>query len=307
MKYRRLGKTGLKVSVIGIGTWQFGGEWGKAFTQGEVDRILGKARELGVNLIDTAECYGDHLAESLIGKAVARERDRWIIATKFGHQFHRNFERTDRWSPKEVIEQLEASLRALRTDYVDIYQFHSGSNEVFDNDELWQALNDQVRAGRIRFLGISIPFSRDPYQVRRAHMVGASVIQLAYNRLDRGPEVEVFQACLEQDLGVLVREPLANGLLSGKYKPGKPFENPDDFRSRWDAEETRRKLETVARIQKTEVPPGIPMATWALAWALKHPSVTAVIPGVKSVEHMEANAQVADLPLVQDDHPLALH
>jgi len=87
MKYRRLGKTGLKVSVVGVGTWQFGGEWGKAFTQEEVNRLLARAAELGINLIDTAECYGDHLSETLIGRAIRGKRGSWIIATKFGHRF----------------------------------------------------------------------------------------------------------------------------------------------------------------------------------------------------------------------------
>ena len=118
MKYRRLGKTGLRVSVIGIGTWQFGGEWGKAFTQDEVDGMFDRARELGINLIDTAECYGDHLSESLIGNAIARDRDKWIIATKFGHRFHGYMNRTDERSASDVAGQLEGSLRALRSDYI---------------------------------------------------------------------------------------------------------------------------------------------------------------------------------------------
>ena len=95
MKYRRLGKTELKVAVVGIGTWQFGGEWGKRFTQQEVNSLLGRARELGFNLIDTAACYGDHLSELLIGRAIRADRERWIIATKFGHKFHGNFDRSD--------------------------------------------------------------------------------------------------------------------------------------------------------------------------------------------------------------------
>ena len=89
MRYRRLGSTGLDVSAIGLGTWQFSGEWGKNFTQEEVSELVGRAGELGANLIDTAECYGDHLAEALVGRAIAGERDRWVLATKFGHRFHR--------------------------------------------------------------------------------------------------------------------------------------------------------------------------------------------------------------------------
>ena len=88
MKYRRLGRTGLRVSVVGVGTWQLSGEWGQSFTQREVDRLLGRAADLGVSLVDTAGCYGDHLAEKLVGAAIRQERDDWVIATKFGHRFH---------------------------------------------------------------------------------------------------------------------------------------------------------------------------------------------------------------------------
>ena len=140
MKYRRLGRTGLKVSVVGVGTWQLSGEWGRRFTQPEVDRLLGRAYELGVNLVDTAECYGDHLAEALIGGAIHTQRDDWVVATKFGHRFHPEALeqgggsptplRSEHWSPAEVVAQLEASLRALRTDHVDLYQMHSGADEV---------------------------------------------------------------------------------------------------------------------------------------------------------------------------------
>lgn len=168
MKYRRLGKTGLRVSVVGIGTWQFGGEWGRAFSQQEVDQLLGRSKELGINLIDTAECYGDHLSESLVGGAIKGGREDWLVATKFGHKFHGNFERTDHWSPSEVVDQLDASLKALNTDYVDLYQFHSGSDEVFDQSELWQVLNDQVRAGKIRHLGISIGSNNNLHQTSQA-------------------------------------------------------------------------------------------------------------------------------------------
>ncbi len=306
MKYRCLGKTELKVSVVGFGAWQFGGEWGKTFTQAEVDRLLGRAREVGINLIDTAECYGDHLSESLIGQTVQHDRESWLIATKFGHQFHSNFERTDHWSPQEVRQQLEASLKALRTDYVDLYQFHSGKDEAFDQDELWQMLNDQVQAGKIRHLGISVSNNIDPrHQVERASQVGASVIQVVYNRLDRNPEQNVLPSCQDQDLGVLARVPLASGFLSGKYRPGTTFTQANDVRSLHDKAEVQKRLKLVQEIQQAELPEGVAMAPWALAWCLQHPALTCVIPGCKTVEQVDSNASTADLDLVRDDHPQA--
>jgi myo-inositol catabolism protein IolS len=306
MKYRSIGKTGLRASVVGIGTWQFGGEWGRAFSQHEVNGLLGRSKELGINLIDTAECYGDHLSETLVGEAIKEDREDWLVATKFGHRFHNNFERTDHWSPSEVVDQLDASLKALRTDYVDLYQFHSGSDEAFNQMELWEVLNDQVKAGKIRHLGISIGSNDNLHQTSQASQVGAEVIQVVYNRLDRIPEERVFASCQEQNLGALARVPLASGYLSGKYGPGSVFDNKDDVRSRHDQEDRERKLEQVQQIQRDEVPAGVNMATWALAWCLQHPAVSCVIPGCKTVKQVEANARAADLDIVREDHLQAL-
>jgi len=301
VRYRRLGKTELVVSVIGMGTWQFGGEWGKTFAQDEVDHMFSKAKDLGINLVDTAECYGDHLSESFVGKALESQREDWILATKFGHKFTERFERDQLWSPQEVRQQLEDSLRALRTDYIDLYQFHSGTDKVFDQPELWQMLDDQVQAGKIRHLGISIGGNDNLYQTSRATAVGASAVQVVYNRLDRRPEERVFPSCIEQGLGVLGRVPLASGFLSGKYEPGTTFTDPHDVRSRRSREQTEERLALVQQIRETEVPEGVAMAPWALSWCLQHPAVTCVIPGCKTVEQVASNASAADL--VSDDHP----
>lgn len=295
MKYRRLGKTELNVSVIGIGTWQFGGEWGMQFNQDTVDAILDKGEELGINLIDTAECYGDHLSESFIGNYLQRRnRDKWIVATKFGHHFHANFSRTDVFEPDDVLKQLDDSLKALKTDYIDIYQFHSGPDHVFDNDKLWTMLDKQVQAGKIRHLGTSIASNDNLYQTEASTRVNSKVIQVVYNRLDRTPENRVFPSCERQDLGVLARVPLASGFLSGKYKPGATFDT-NDVRHRQDAEVVRKKLEQVEEIRRNEVPEGVDMAQWALAWCLKNPIVSSVIPGCKSPEQVVSNAAAAEL------------
>ena len=218
----------MNVSVIGIGTWQFGGEWGRQYTQEEVDAILDKGKELGINLIDTAECYGDHLSESFIGNYIGRRnREDWVIATKFGHHFHERFSRTDVFEPQDVVKQLDASLKALNTDYIDLYQFHSGPDQAFDNDALWTTLQKLVQAGKIRHLGTSIGSNDNLHQTDASTQVNASVIQVVYNRLDRIPEERVFPSCERQDLGVLARVPLASGYLSGKYKPGATFSDTD--------------------------------------------------------------------------------
>ncbi|WP_226669877.1 aldo/keto reductase [Metabacillus litoralis] len=304
MKYRRLGKTDLRVSVVGIGTWQFGGEWGKVFTQSEVDAIFSHAKDLGINLIDTAECYGPHhMSEKFIGDYLSRHnRDDWVVASKFGHKWHDQREAS--WNVDDILVQLDESLKALKTDYIDLYQFHSGSDEVFKSDDLWTMLDKQIQAGKIRNLGISIGANDNIYQTSKASEVNAKAIQVVYNRLDQVPEEEVFPSCIQQDLGVLARVPLASGFLSGKYHPGASFQ--DVVRKKHQQEVIDEKLRLVEKIKQEEVPEGVNMATWALAWCLQHPAVTSVIPGCKNPEQVEANARAADLSLVSDQHPSAM-
>jgi aryl-alcohol dehydrogenase-like predicted oxidoreductase len=288
----------MEVSVVGVGTWQLGGEWGRDFTQREADAILGCARDLGMNLVDTAECYGDHVSEELVGRAIARDRDHWVLATKFGHRYLGGGRRRDEWFSTEVVAQLDRSLRALGVDHVDLYQFHSGSDQVLDDDDLWGALADQKQAGKIGHLGLSLGSNTNGHQTERASAVGAEVIQVVYSRLDREPEDTVLPACVKQELGVLAREALAGGLLSGKYTPGTRFTDPSDTRSTRDEREIERRLRQVRSIAQTEQPSDVDMATWALAWVLHHPAVTSVIPGCKSVRQVESNAAAAGLDLV---------
>ncbi|MFC1504365.1 aldo/keto reductase [Spirochaetota bacterium] len=298
MKYRTLGSTGMKISVIGIGTWQLGGEWGKDYTQDEADAILSSAKDCGINFIDTAECYGDHTSESLIGNHIKDSREDWILATKFGHKFHSFLDRTEEWEANQVQEQLEESLKALRTDRIDLYQFHSGKDEVFQNDELWSMLSKQKEAGKILHLGISISGNyKTLLQIEEAKDVGAEAIQVIYNRLDKIPEKKIFPLCIKNNLGVLARVPLASGFLSGKYKTGDSFTNPNDVRSRREQKEIDSQLQEVAKIQKEELPEDIPIAQWALGWCLQHEAVTCVIPGCKNADQVKNNAGAANLDI----------
>jgi len=294
MRYRTLGKSGLRVSLVGVGTWQFGGEWGRDFSQAEADAILDAAAECGINLIDTAECYGDHLSEKFIGDYLARrDRSRWLVATKFGHHFNRFMDRDDDFSIAGVQQQLEASLQALRVETIDLYQFHSGSDALFQNQELWTWLAEQKRAGKIRHLGVSILQKGSELQAREAAHFGAEALQVFYNRLDRRPEEIYFPHAERDHLGILARVPLASGLLSGKYKPGATFA-ANDVRATFDAEKLKRDLAEVERLQKEEVPAGVPMAQWAVAWCLKNPVVSALIPGCKNPEQVRMNAGAAE-------------
>lgn len=295
MRYRILGSTGLRVSAIGLGTWQFGGEWGHTFSQADADAILDKAAEVGINVIDTAECYGDRLSERLIGDYLSRhDRTRWVVATKFGHQFKGFMDRSEDFSTAGVRRQLEGSLRALRVEAIDLYQFHSGSDSQFQNEDLWAMLAEQRRAGKIRHLGLSISGKGSEVQTRQARILGVEALQVIYSRLDRRAEQLYFPQARRDNLGILARVPLACGLLSGKYRPNATFP-PNDRRSALEADRMRADLLEVERIRKTEVPEGVPMAQWALAWCLKNPAVSTVIPGCMNPAQVAANAAAAEL------------
>jgi aryl-alcohol dehydrogenase-like predicted oxidoreductase len=307
MQYRTLGSTGLNVSVIGLGTWQFGGEWGQVYSQDEVDAVFDAARECGINLLDTAECYGDHLSEQHCGKAIEKDRERWVVATKFGHKFEDNFARSEPRRPEDVQKQLEDSLKALRTDVIDLYQYHSfGSDQFFDDDVL-AVLHEAKDAGKIRHIGNSVRNKEDQReQVDASQQRGIEAIQLVYNRLQRMPEDNgTLDACRRQNLGVLARVPLASGYLSGKYSPDATFDS-GEVRGRHDADYRRQALEEAQRIARDEVPSGVAMAQWALAWCLKHPAVTCVIPGCKRPQQVRDNAAAAELDLVSTAHPQAV-
>jgi len=179
---------------------------------------------------------------------------------------------------------------------------------VGDSDFADPAVRDElaklVEEGKVRFIGNSIgsaAISADGtnLQAEQSRTFNVSVLQVIYNRLDRRPEQgerSVFNAALEQNLGVLARVPLASGLLSGKYQPGATFPE-GDVRAKWKDPNLEEKLKQVQEIAKTELPPGVDMASWALAWCLKHPAVTAVIPGCKSASQLEQNARAADIKL----------
>lgn len=305
MHYRTLGSTGLKVSVVGVGTWQFGGEWGRTYTEDEAAELFDAARDCDINLIDTAECYGDHESERLIGAAIEHDRDRWVLATKVGHKFHKPFERSEPREPQDIVKQLEDSLKALRTDHVELLQYHSWGDGDFFRDDVNAALRKCKDQGKALHLGNSVGKGDNVKQVAASKGMDIEAIQIIYNRLDRRPEDTTFPICIEQNLGVLARVPLASGYLSGKYKPGHKFDQ-SEVRGKWAGDDQQEKLEEAARIQKEEVPQGVPMAQWALAWVLQHEAVTCVIPGCKSDKQVRDNAAAADLDMVKAAHPQAV-
>ncbi len=307
MKFRTLGKSGLRVSVIGMGTWQFGGEWGVDFTQEQVTPMFRRAMELEINLIDTAECYGDHLSERFIGQAIrelgAGAREKFLLATKCGHHFAAPFSRTEPRSAADIEKQLADSLRALQTDYIDLYQYHSWGDAQFESQEVRAVLEKAKAAGKIRHIGNSLGAGlKNRVQIDQCDAFHVEALQVVYNRLQRTAEEAFFPGAQQLKLGVLARVPLASGLLSGKYKQGTRFAD-NDVRGKWQAQGMEERLVEVQKIAAEEVPAGVPMGRWALAWCLRHPAVQCVIPGCKNVQQVEDNARASEL--VEANHPWA--
>lgn len=299
MKFTTLGRTNEQVSVVGLGTWQFGGEWGVDFAPEMVNPIFDAARDCGINLIDTAECYGNHLSESLIGGAIESDRDNWFLATKFGHHFHDKFTRTESRSSADVLKQLEDSLKALRTDRIDCYQYHSWADDEVFSDDVQAVLLKAKDDGKIRFLGNSVRTKGDTsIQVAQSLEHQIDTIQIVYNRLAREPEEKSLPICQRDNLGVMARVPLASGYLSGKYQPGHRFAENEVRNRNHEAADRDRWLTEVEKIKADEVPEGVDMAQWAIAWCLKHPAVSCVIPGVKNADQVRSNAAAAELSLV---------
>lgn len=301
MEYRRLGRSGLKVSVIGLG----GNTFGRYADAAQTAAILYRAIDLGINLVDTANIYGVGASEELIGRALKGRREDILIATKVGMQMgNRPNERGS--SREHVIESCHASLRRLQTDYVDLFQIHQFDPET-PLEETLSALDDLVRAGKVRYIGCS---NYDAWQVVRALWISdrerfASYVsvQPEYNLLEREAERELVPACLELGLGVIPYFPLAAGVLTGKYKPGEPppegtrgYNNP-----RFESRLKREALEAVQRLDAWARERGHTVGELALAWLAARPGVSTVIAGTTRPEQVAANARAAEWKLSPED------
>ena len=295
MRYRRMRKAGLRVSEIGFGTWAMGGGWGRKDDE-EALRALRRALDLGVTFFDTALGYG---SETLLGKAVADMRDRVIIATKIPPK-------TQRWPvlPREpisdtfpadwIIECTERSLRNLGTDYIDIQQLHAWTPPYLEQLEWYEALTRLRDQGKVRAIGVSAN-DWDPYgPVGLVESGLIDTVQVIYNIFEQRPAEKLLPAALERGVGVIVRVPFEEGLLTGAIGPGHVFE-AGDWRAKW---LTPQRLQEVAprvealRAFLTEDRPTL--AALALKFCLSHPAVSTVIPGMRTQAHVEANCAASD-------------
>ena len=306
MEHRALGRTGVQVSPLCLGTMMFG-SWGNP-DHAESIRIIHAALDAGINFVDTADVYSRGESEEILGKALAGgRRDNVIVATKFHGTMGddpNEFGNSRRW----IIREVEASLKRLGTDWIDLYQVHRPEPDT-DIDETLGALSDLMHAGKIRMIGSS---TFNASAIVEAQWVAEArgrerfrCEQPPYSMLVRGVEADVLPTCARYGMGVIPWSPLAGGWLSGKWRVG--AEPPDSTRAqripaRYDLSrpENQRKLEAADALGKLADEAGIPLIELAIAFVLRHPAVTAAIIGPRTMEHLESQLPAADVALSDD-------
>lgn len=308
MNYRSLGQTGMRVSEVSLGTWAIGGEWGSVSDE-EAWAALNRAVDLGVNFLDTADVYGDGTSERLIGRLL-RERpdDEIFVATKAGRRLDPHT--AEGYDYDNLASFVERSLWNLGVDAVDLLQLHCPPTETYRRDETFEALDRLEREGKIKNYGVSVE------KVEEARMAlgypGVRTVQIIFNVFRQKPAEELFPLVEEREVGVIVRVPLASGLLSGKISRDREFPE-DDHRNfnrngeAFDRGETfagvdfETGLEAVEELKEL-VSEGYTLAQLALRWILDHSAVSCTIPGGKRPEQVEDNVAAANMrPLSEEE------
>jgi aryl-alcohol dehydrogenase-like predicted oxidoreductase len=301
MEQRELGTSGLRVSALGLGcmgmTWAYG-----TTDSDESIATIHRAIELGVTFFDTAELYGPHTNEELLGKALAGRRDEVVIATKFGVLLNADGPagRSRDGTPANVRRSIEGSLKRLGTDHVDLYYQHRIDPDT-PIEETVGALAELVREGKIRHIGLS---EAAPDTIRAAHAVHPiAVVQTEYSLFTREVEQEVLPTLRELGIGLVAYSPLGRGFLSGRFHSADELE-ADDWRRtqpRFRGENARRNVELAGKVAELAAEKGIPPAQLALAWVLAQGDDIVPIPGTKRRSYLEQNAGALDVHLTDDD------
>jgi aryl-alcohol dehydrogenase-like predicted oxidoreductase len=305
MRSRRLGKTGGEVSEIGFGAWAIGGSWGETDDAMSMDAMRA-AVDAGVTFFDTADVYGDGHSERLIAALLRERSEPLVVATKFGR---RGPQEVARYTYENLRAWLDRSRENLGVDTVDLVQLHCPPWDAYYTPSVFEACDRLVEEGFARAYGVSVEKVEEA--LKAIEYPGVSTVQIIFNIFRQRPAELFFREARARDVGVIVRVPLASGLLTGKFGPDTSFE-PDDHRAfnrhgeAFDVGETfagvdfERGLEVVEQLRAL-LPQGVTLAQLALRWILGFEAVSTVIPGAKTPEQARANAAAADLPALPED------
>lgn len=305
VKHRSFGNTGIQVSEIGLGTWQVGGRWGSSFDWDNADRILSRAIDAGIDFIDTADVYSDGDSERAIGRFLRRSKARPFIATKCGRQLSPHT--SEAYTPAKMRSFVEASLERLGVERIDLVQLHCPPAQVFYRPEIFETFDRLREEGKIRFLGVSVEKVEEALKAIEFENVRS--VQIIYNMLRLRPEERFLHEAQRRGVAVIVRVPLASGLLTGKYTAQTRFE-PGDHRffnregAAFDKGETfsgvpyEVGLDAATRLGALF--PDLPLHLAALRWLLDSPHITTVIPGASSPGQVDDNLRAVTLPALSD-------
>jgi len=305
MDYRYLGRSALKVSPLCLGAMMFGGETDEATSR----RILDKAFEQGVNFLDTADVYHAGRSEEVVGRALATRRDDWVIATKFGYPASATARPNEQGqSRKWIFQTVEASLKRLGTDYIDVLYFHRALLDA-PLEEGVRAIGDLIRQGKVRYFGLSnFRGWRIAEVVRLADQMGIDrpvAIEPVYNMVDRAAEVELLPAAAHYGIGAVPYSPLARGVLTGKYATdGLPPADSRAGRGDKRIQQTEWRHESLAIAQKLSAyaaERGTTSIAFAIAWVLKNRIVSSAIAGPRTEAHWDSYVDALTLELGPDD------
>jgi aryl-alcohol dehydrogenase-like predicted oxidoreductase len=303
MERRKLGSQGLEVSALGLGCMGMSAFYGST-DEGEAIATIERTLELGIDFLDTAEMYGPHTNEQLLGKATAGKRDEYVIATKFGvvvrMDAEGNPQRALDGSPENVRRSVEGSLERLGTDHIDLYYQHRIDPNV-PIEETVGALGELVDEGKVRYLGLS---EAAPETIRRAHATHPiSAVQTEYSLWTRELEDEILPTLRELQIGLVAYSPLGRGFLSGRFKSPEDLDS-DDFRRtgpRFTGENLDQNLELAAKVEQLAEEKGCTPAQLALAWVLAQGEDIVPIPGTKRRTYLEQNAEATEVELTDAD------
>jgi aryl-alcohol dehydrogenase-like predicted oxidoreductase len=296
---RELGRTGWRISPISFGAWAIGGSWGTVDDKDSM-AALERAVELGVNFIDTADVYGDGRSERLIADLRKRHKGTIYVASKAGRRLDPHT--ADGYNRKNLTAFVEQSLKNLRTDAIDLLQLHCPPFEVYYRPEVFGVLDDLVRAGKIRFYGVSVEKVEEG--LKALEYPNVQTVQIIFNIFRQRPAELFFEQARRHKVGIIVRVPLASGLLTGKLRKNTTFE-AEDHRAfnrhgeEFDRGETFSGVDYETGLEATEelrklVPEGMTMSQFALRWILMFDSVSCAIPGAKNATQAEENVRAGE-------------